>query len=122
MTEFSDAWNLYPRKVCRKDAEKAWLKLTPEQKFAVIHALPVHARYWAMTGTAKEYMPHFSTWLNGERWTDEIELPEVRAADGEWWKTTAGITAKARQVGVEPRAGEDWHSLKSRIMEKERAA
>lgn len=118
---FEDFWSIYPRKVCKADAKKAWTRMTPEQQFAAIQALPVHIRYWAVAGRSKEYMPHASTWLHGERWEDELEMPQAEES-AQWWKTTSGIEAKARAVGVAPRAGEDWHSLKARILAKERAA
>jgi hypothetical protein len=118
MSDFAAAWALYPRKVGKKDAERAWNRLTESQRFEVIHALPIHVRYWDAVGTDKQYMPHFSSWLNGERWTDELEMP-AKKSDADWWRSTAGIEAKAREVGMwPPRAGEDWMSLKARIMAK----
>lgn len=121
MNEWEQFWSLYPKRVAKKDAEKAWARMTPEKRFAALHALPVHVRYWEAAGTAKEYLPHPATWLYSERWTDELEMPEA-PEQAQWWKTTSGIDAKARQVGIQPRAGEDWHSLKARILAKEKAA
>lgn len=119
---FEEFWALYPRKVAKKDAEKAWVKLTPENRFAAIQSLPIHIRYWGIAGRPKECVPHPATWLNGERWTDELEMPTAHE-NAEWWRTQSGIEAKARTVGMwPPRAGEDWHSLKARILAKERAA
>ena len=116
---FEDFWNIYPRKVAKKDAARAFMKLTPEQQFAAIQSLPMHIRYWTAAGRTKETTPHAATWLNGERWTDELEMPDAPES-AQWWKTTSGIEAKARQVGMIPKPGEDWHSLKARILAKER--
>ena len=121
MPTFSEWWLLYPRKVCKKDAEKIWNRLSPEKQFAAFEALPIHVRYWSAAGRGKEYLPHGSTWLSGERWEDELEMPEAPES-AQWWKTTSGIEAKARQVGMTPKPGEDWHSLKARILAKERVA
>lgn len=119
---FDEFWAIYPRKVARKDAARAWEKLTPEQQFTAFEALPVHVRYWNAAGRTKETTPHAASWLNGERWTDELEMPSAPVG-AEWWKTTAGIEQKAREVGCWPaRANEDWHSLKARILAKEKAA
>jgi hypothetical protein len=118
--DFEDFWNFFPRKEGKKDARKAWATLTAEDRFAALQSIPLHVRYWDAAGRAKQYIPMCGTWLRGERWTDELEMPQ--ATDGEWWKTTAGIERKAQQMGVTPRAGEDWHSLKARILAKERAA
>lgn len=121
MEGFEEFWAAYPRREAKKDAMKAWAQMTEGQKFAARESIPLHVRFWNLSGRTRQYIPLPASWLRGERWEDELELPQPKVMD-EWWKTTAGITAKARSVGVEPRAGEDWHSLKARVMEKERAA
>ncbi len=121
VNSFEEFWAIYPRKVARKDAQRMWDRLTAEQKFAAAQALPLHVRYWAAAGRTKETTPHAASWLNGERWTDELEMPEAPEA-AQWWKTSSGIEARARQVGMTPRAGESHHELKARILAKERAA
>lgn len=120
---FPAFWDLYPRKVAKKDAERAWQAMTPDQRFAALESLPVHVRYWSAAGTSKEYLPYPATWIRGERWEDELEMPKPNDALGEWWKTSAGIEAKARAVGCWPaRPNEGWHELKARILAKEKAA
>jgi hypothetical protein len=119
---FAQFWDLYPRRVSKKDAALAWSKLTLEQQFAALASLPIHVRYWKASGTGGEFLPYPATWLRGERWEDELEMPEPKDEMGEWWKTTSGITRKALAVGIQPRPGEDWHQLKARILAKERAA
>lgn len=119
MTDFASAWAAYPRKVGKKDAEKAWARLTLEQQFAAFHALPVHVRYWQAAGTQKEYIPHFATWLRAERWEDELEMPEA-PEEQQWWRTRAGIEARARARGVSAKPGEDHDSLRARILAMER--
>jgi hypothetical protein len=66
---FADFWLLYPRRVARKDAERAWLKLTVEQQVQAIVAIVQWRRIWA--DKDDEYLPHASTWLNGWRFDDE---------------------------------------------------
>ena len=107
--EFDEFWKMYPRKVARKDAMKAWNKLTPDQKRAAIENLPRHVAQW----DDPNYTPHAATWLNGERWTDE--LPEKKSS-ADWMRTTSGIEMKARELGISAKPGEDWHSLKARIL------
>jgi hypothetical protein len=114
---FESFWEIYPRKVAKKDAARAWARLTTEQQFAAIQSLPVHIKYWDLAGRTKETTPHASSWLNGERWTDELEMP-AKKSDAVWWRSTAGIEAKAREVGIVPKLGEDWMSLKARVMAK----
>lgn len=119
MPTFAEWWEKYPRKVCKKDAEKVWKRLTTEQQFAAFEALPVHVRYWEAAGRSREYLPHGSTWLSGERWTDELEMPEA-PENAQWWRTRSGIEARAREKGIFPKAGEDHESLKARILAMER--
>jgi len=69
---FDDFWLLFPRRVARKGALKAWSRLSADERMAAITALVDWRRVWAMREL--QYVPHAATWLNGERWTDE--LPE----------------------------------------------
>jgi len=116
MTEFSEFWVLYPRRVAKKDAERAWNRLTEAQQVAAILALPAHVRYWNIVGRTKETTPHPASWLNGERWDDEVEVPSL---EGEWWKSQRGIEEKARETGCWPaKANEGWHELKNRVLAK----
>lgn len=117
MPTFDEWYARYPRKLARKDAERAWKRMTPEQQFAAFESLPIHIRYWELSGRTKEFVPYPASWLNGERWTDELEMP-VSKTDSDWHRSTEGITRKAKEVGVTPRPGEDWHSLKARILAK----
>ena len=71
---FEQFWKLYPKKKSRKDAAKAWAKLKPndELRQTLITALGSHcvSEDWAKDGG--RYIPNASTWLNGERWHDEL--------------------------------------------------
>lgn len=70
---FSDFWRAYPRRVARKDAEKAWAKIHPED-YAKIFAAILKARKsddWKRDDG--RYIPYPATYLRGERWTDELE-------------------------------------------------
>jgi hypothetical protein len=120
--DFDSFWNFFPRKEGRKDALKAWTALTEEQKFAALQSIPLHVRYWNLAGRSKQYMPMGGTWLRGERWTDELDMPEVEMKSDEWWKTQAGILKKAQSLGINPKPGEDYMSLKARILAHLKAA
>lgn len=123
MPESFDAWwSLYPKKVARAEAKKAWSRMSDADRAAAMEALPAHVRYWDAVGTERHYMPHPATWLNGRRWEDELEMPEVAAKLVAWWSTDAGILAKGREVGCSPRPGEDMATYKSRVAEAIRRA
>lgn len=68
---FDTLWSLYPKRVARKDAERAWAKLSEADKMQAITALVDWARVWRARGEM-QYVPHCSTWLNGERFHDEL--------------------------------------------------
>lgn len=70
---FESFWQLYPRKVGMAAAMRAFGKLTTAQVRMAIDALPKHVRLWHSRGTEKEFLPHASSWLNGQRWSDELE-------------------------------------------------
>ena len=71
---FEVFWKMYPNKKSKKDARKAWEKLKPgaELRLTLMTALGNHrlSRDWSKDDG--QYVPMASTWLNGERWTDEL--------------------------------------------------
>jgi hypothetical protein len=70
--EFARFWRVYPRRVGKAAARKAWRKATriasPEE---IIAGAERAARSWTAAATSLQYVPHPSTWLNAERWTDD---------------------------------------------------
>lgn len=72
---FEDFWALYPRKVARKDAAKAWNKLRDEQRLQAVIAMADWRKIFLDRNP--EHIPHAATWLNGERWDDELPRAAV---------------------------------------------
>lgn len=74
---FARFWKLYPRKVGKDKAEKAWAKLKPTQQLfdQIIEALAKHRLTSGWTKDNGQFIPHAATWLNGKRWEDEVEVP-----------------------------------------------
>ncbi|NIL20066.1 helix-turn-helix domain-containing protein [Pseudomonas sp. AN3A02] len=71
---FEVFWKLYPNKKSKKDARKAWDKLKPsaDLRLTLMTALGNHRLSRDWTKDDGQYVPMASTWLNGERWTDEL--------------------------------------------------
>lgn len=71
--DFETWWKAYPRKVAKLDASKAWAKaiklVTPEQ---LTEALEACKRSWQAKRRTSEFIPHAATWLNGQRWEDDV--------------------------------------------------
>lgn len=77
---FAHFWQAYPRKEGKVKAVKAWEKITqPEETLALILKALAWQREmpdWKKDGG--KYVPHASTYLNGQRWLDERQ--EVQQA------------------------------------------
>ncbi len=68
--EFDSWYGAYPRPEARRDAEKAWGKLTDAERAECIEKSPA----WnaAKVGTERKFIPMPATYLNGRRWHDDI--------------------------------------------------
>jgi len=78
--QFALFWSLYPRRVSRRAARKAWDKevksgTSPE---TIINGL--RRQLAQFQGRDSQFIPHASTWINQGRFDDEIE--PVRNTNG----------------------------------------
>ena len=115
---FAEFWNSYPRKVAKKEAEKAWLKMPADAQEKALAAIPVHIKYWEQTDTEKTFIPHPATWLRGERYEDEIEIPQPKQKQeivSGWWASDRGTEEMGRKLGMSPRPGETWPQFRDRL-------
>lgn len=85
---FAKFWNAYPRKVDRKGSEHAFLRIknVGEVFPAIMDALERQKRSDQWTKDGGKFIPHPKTWINGERWNDE--LPKGRS-DGDTYNVDA---------------------------------
>jgi hypothetical protein len=73
---FEPVWSAYPRKVGKAAALKAWEKLKPDSKLVAIILAAIDEQAASLKWRLEpQFIPHCSTWLNGQRWLDEIEKP-----------------------------------------------
>lgn len=77
---FDDFWILFPRHEAKKDARKMWDRLTVIQQMEAIIGLASWRKVFL--GRGSQYIPLPATWLNGERWEDELpsEFRQVSSA------------------------------------------
>ena len=76
VTYFEETWENYPRKVGKGAAKKAWSKaLSKINDLALRDAAFKYID--SVRDKDKQYIPHFATWLNQERWEDDLELPQT---------------------------------------------
>ncbi len=77
---FDDWWGLYPRKVNKQKAIEAWKKIKPDQNLIMkmIGAIDIQKTSKEWTKDGGQFIPHPTTWLNGGRWDDELEIEVQR--------------------------------------------
>lgn len=81
---FARFWEVYPRKVAKPEAMKAFRRAKPTQTMlaemvAAIERQGLPAK--VAKGEAR-YVPHPATWLNQERWKDQDQAAKAAVA---WW-------------------------------------
>jgi hypothetical protein len=74
---FAEFWAKYPNKSAKKDAIRAWQKLSPDEstQVSILKAVDRQRQGEDWRKEGGRFVPHAATWLNGERWLDEP--PEV---------------------------------------------
>lgn len=118
---FLKCWKLYPRKVGRFIAEKAFkrnykviLQFANEQGLTVEEVIRNGVKVILANLQdqdiieAKRFIPHFSTWLNQRRWEDidEIDLEDLEVVDGkvkqklQWFESASGIEEKGKEYDL----------------------
>lgn len=74
-SDFDAFWSAWARRVAKKEARKAWDKI-PGNKQHIIEAARKWAHQWIeVEHREAHHIPHPATWLNGERWEDELPAP-----------------------------------------------
>jgi hypothetical protein len=117
---FEQFWQQYPRKVGKLTAKRSWEKLSQENQQKALEAIVEHRKYWVAKGTDWEFIPHASTWLNQERFFDEIvlEQKENKRPALPWYSSDELTLAKGRELGLQPYAGESFAQFRTRISAK----
>jgi hypothetical protein len=101
---FDQFWTQYPRKKSKGQAERAWVKLSPDDTLfrQIMEGLEraKRSRDWIKEGG--QYVPYPATWLNAKGWEDEYE--EVKSS---------GNAHRGHQPYTE-NDGYDWNKLARR--------
>lgn len=79
---FDDFWKAYPKKVGKGDAMKAFAKVKAADREKLIPALEKQkkSKQWLTEGG--RFIPNPSTWLNQQRWEDELPIEDVTIEKG----------------------------------------
>jgi len=107
---FDRFWSEYPRKVKKKEAEDIW-KRKKLDGLADVLVLDVKNRLQKDNSWKNGFIPHPTTYLRGERWTDDIEIktyePEM--------KSKSQVMRIGTQSGLKPKVGETMEAYETRV-------
>jgi len=117
---FEAFYSMYPRKMARKDAEKAWRTLSPADQQNALEALPNHLAYWKLKETEKDFIPYPASWLRAYRFEDELdmEVKKLKKPELPWYSTEELTIKKAQEVNCPAYKGEGWQQWRARISQK----
>jgi len=108
---FTDWWNAYPKKIGRKRCEQIWRTrnldtMADELISDVQNRMRVDAKW------REGFIPNPQTYLNGDRWQDEIDHQKRAPPKGngatDWLET-------GKQIGVTARPGETMEAYARRV-------
>ena len=117
---FENFWSQYPKKVGKLTAKRSWEKLSLDNQQKALEAIVEHRKYWVAKGTDWEFIPHASTWLNQERFEDElvIEQKENKRPPLPWYASDELTLAKGKELGLNPYVGETFAQFRARLSGK----
>jgi hypothetical protein len=96
---FESFWKMYPAKKGKTPARKAWAKAakSPEVIQQIMQGLANHltCRQWTKDGG--EYIPNPSSWLNQERWNDEVSHGPANTERSRPLSAVERVAAKAAE-------------------------
>jgi len=97
-------------------ARTAWAKLTDKQKVDALAAINNYVKYWQLKETDMEFIPHASSFLNQERFYDELDLT-VRSERPKlpWYSSDQLTMEHGQKLGIAARPGESMQQYRSRL-------
>lgn len=96
---FDIFWKLYPRKVSKAPAEKKFMTKCkdPETFSAIIRSVGDHIQNaWDLS--EMNFIPHASTWLNQEKWNDEVSHVRPKTTGANTSRNSNGRSSLVEQV------------------------
>ena len=73
--DFDAFWKAYPRKTAKKNAEQAWKKVSTPLD-TILNAIDRQKKTQQWIKDNGAFIPHPATWLNQERWNDQLEFKQ----------------------------------------------
>ena len=80
---FDRFWDLYPKKQSKKQSQSMFEKIDFEKHDfeKILQSLVAQTQSWDWKKNGGEFVPLASTWLNGEKWNDEIRQKPSNAGN-----------------------------------------
>lgn len=104
--EFTKFWEFYPKKKNKGDAYRAWIATKRPALASILKAIVVLKNSPDWQRDEGQWIPYPGTWIRAWGWADVPEMDKADVRGGEmWWKTTSGVEAKAKELGL------DWDAL-----------
>ncbi len=83
---FETFWSLYPYKITKKKALESWMRIGPDEELCqnITAALEraIKSPQWLKDNG--QFIPYPTTWLNQERWNDELRASRPKVGGGKY--------------------------------------
>lgn len=111
---FTNAWNLYQKKVgCKDKLEKKWNSMSLKDRKAATEFIPSYV----LSTPDKTYRKNFQTFLNQRGWEDElIGATPPPAVSNEQPSTTAQLIQKTKTDIEKEKTGQTFEEERSRLL------
>lgn len=92
---FDEFWERYPKKRSKGRAERAWVKIKPDEQLfkAILDGLERAKTSVEWLKDDGQYIPYPSTWLNAKGWEDEYKTTAEVNNDAKHQRYTSGPSA-----------------------------
>ncbi|KKW00239.1 MAG: hypothetical protein UY34_C0033G0012 [Parcubacteria group bacterium GW2011_GWA2_48_9] len=83
---FTEFWTAYPRKTQKQIAFKSWCKVNPdpELRMKILTAIAQQSKSPQWTKDEGQFIPHPATWLNQQRWDDQMTITRPKVGGGKF--------------------------------------
>ena len=80
---FEDFWLVYPKRIAKKKACGLWLKISPSKELTekIVSAVEKARKTAGWLQDGGKYIPHPTTYLNQERWMDQVEERKIKSVN-----------------------------------------
>lgn len=97
---FDHFWEVWPKRVAKADARRAWLKAVKKTDPAEI--ISAASEYAASPFRPEmKFIPMPATWLNGERWLDDPPQPSLQVTKAQRNLSTVAYFEQVERLAVE---------------------